>query len=178
MASTTITLRDQLVGAWDLKEYYAYLPSNHSDKYYPMGETPAGIVMYTPDGYMSAQLLVPGQKPFKEGTEADWATVGKSYIAYTGAFYLDEKGDEKGPILNHQMRTSNLPQLLGDTQRRLMKITDEADGKYLTLAPAGPMKVAPDGLDRILVVRWKRCPDNQSTKAPSKGGDTLPISSR
>lgn len=166
MATSSSTLRDQLVGAWELKEYYAYLPDNKSDVYYPMGRDATGIIMYTPDGYMSAQLLVPGQKPFKEGTDAEWARVGKSYIAYTGAFYLDETGDEKGPILSHEMRNAMLPQLQGDTQRRLMKITDEKDGRWLTLAPDGPMKVAPDGLDRTLVVRWKRLPDNHAAKAP------------
>ena len=169
MASANPTLRDQLIGAWELKEYYAYLPDNTDDKYYPMGPDAAGIIMYTPDGYMSAQLLTPGQNPFKDGTDADWATVGKRYIAYTAAFYLDETGDEKGPILNHQMRNANLPQLIGDTQRRLMKITDEKDGRYLTLAPVGPIKIAPDGLDRILVVRWRRMPDNHSAKAPPGG---------
>ncbi len=169
MASVKPTLRDQLIGAWELEEYYAYLPDNTSDRYYPMGADAEGMIIYTLDGYMSAQLLTPGQKPFKDGTEADWAKVGKSYIAYTGAFYLDETGDEKGPILHHQMRNANLPQLLGDTQRRLLKITNEEDGRYLTLAPAGPMKIAPNGLDRILVVRWKRMPGNHSVKAPPRG---------
>lgn len=169
MAAAHSSLRDQLVGAWELREYYAYLPDDKSNIYYPMGADATGIIMYTPDGYMSAQLLTPGQKPFRDGTDADWAKLGKSYIAYTGAFYLDETGDEKGPILSHQMRTANLPQLLGDTQRRLMKITDEKDGRWLTLAPDGTMKVAPDGLDRTLVVRWKRLPDNHTASAPPGG---------
>ena len=166
MAAATTSLRDQLVGAWELYEYYVHLPDNKEDAYYPMGRDAQGIIIYTPDGYMSAQLQIPGQQPFKDGTDADWITVGKSYIAYTGAFYLDESGDEKGPILKHQMRNCNLPQLMGDTQRRLVKITDEEGGRFLTLAPAGPMKIAPDGLDRILVVRWKRMPDNHTAKAP------------
>ena len=118
---------------------------------------------------MSAQLLNSGQKPFKDGTDSDWAIFRQSYIAYTGASYLGETGDDKGPILNHQMRTAKLPQLLGDTQRRLMKITNEDDGRYLTLAPAGPMKIAPGGLDRILGVRWKWMPDNHNARAPPGG---------
>jgi hypothetical protein len=169
MAATNPSLRDQLVGAWELIQYYAYLPDNTDDKYYPMGEKATGIIMYTPDGYMSAQLLTPGQEPFTSGSDSDWATVGKKYIAYTGAFWFDPNGDEKGPMLYHQMRDANMPQLRGDIQRRLMKITDEEDGRYLTLAPAGPMKIAPDGLDRILVVRWRRLADNHQGTTPPAG---------
>ena len=56
----TKSLRDQLVGAWELIEYSAHLPNDPSNKKYPMGPDAKGIIMYTPDGYMSAQLLTPG----------------------------------------------------------------------------------------------------------------------
>lgn len=165
---TDSSLRDQLTGSWELIKYYAYLPSDPSDVYYPMGPEATGIIMYTNDGYMSAQLCTPGQQPFAvhQATESDWIDVGKKYVSYTGAFYLDPVGDEKGPVLYHQMRYSNWPNLRDDVQRRLMKITDEEDGRYLTLAPAGPLKIAPDGLDRILVVRWRRLPDTRDAKGP------------
>ena len=166
MTSGNSTLRERLTGAWEMLEYYAYLPDNPEDRYYPMGPDCGGMIMYSSDGYMSAQLITPGQRPFTEGTDADWATVGRSYIAYTGAFYLDETGDAKGPFLYHQMQSANIPRLLGDIQRRLMKITEENGVKILTLAPDGPMKIAPDGLDRILVVRWRKMPDNSKTTAP------------
>lgn len=155
MAQST-SLRAKLAGSWSLTSYYAYLPKDPSDVYYPMGPNATGIIMYTSDGYMSAQLCNPEPS----------STSPQPYIAYTGAFYFDEVGDEKGPVLYHQMRDSNLPTLVGDVQRRLMKITDEDDGRYLTLAPDGPMVIGPDGLDRVLVVRWRRLDDN--AKATSK----------
>ena len=34
-------------------------PLNGSLLNYPTGESPMGIIMYTPDGYMSAQLMRP-----------------------------------------------------------------------------------------------------------------------
>ena len=34
-----------------------------------MGEEPQGVIMYTPDGYMSAQLMHPGLPKFASG---DW----------------------------------------------------------------------------------------------------------
>jgi hypothetical protein len=169
---TSTSIRSQLVGAWGLTEYCAYLPNDESDKLYPMGPDAQGIIMYTPDGYMSAQLLTPGQKPFGEneiggGTEAEWATVGKHYVAYTGKFYLDENGDEKGrPILMHNMQNANLPNLLGDTQRRIMKIVDESDGKYLVLSLDNPAMF--HGTPRIIRVRWRRLPNNQASTPPRK----------
>jgi hypothetical protein len=46
-------LRDQLIGAWKLVSYVEE-PGAGSAPFHPMGERPKGIIMYTPDGYMSA----------------------------------------------------------------------------------------------------------------------------
>jgi hypothetical protein len=51
-------LRDQLVGAWELIKYSAYLPSDQSNAIYPMGENAQGIIMYTPDGYMYVSRII------------------------------------------------------------------------------------------------------------------------
>jgi hypothetical protein len=163
------SLREQLIGAWELIEYCGYLPNDVNDKKYPMGPEAKGIIMYTPDGYMSAQLLTPGQPKFARdgGSEAEWAQVGKNYVAYTGQFYLDEEGDKQGPVLLHHMRTSSWPSLVGDTQRRLVKIQDESDGRYLVLSLGETMKIF--GEDRLIRVRWRRFPDNQATKPPASG---------
>ena len=115
---------------------------------------------------MSAQLQTPGIAKFEcPGSDANWAEVGRRYVAYTGRFFLDEKGDSKGPILVHEMRNSNLPRLLGDRQRRLCEIKDESDGRYLYLSTAGPTKYG--GEDRLPLVRWRRLALNEETTAPS-----------
>ncbi len=54
------TLHEQLVGAWKLVSYVEK-PTDGSEPFYPMGTEPQGIIMYTPDGYMSAQLMRPGR---------------------------------------------------------------------------------------------------------------------
>lgn len=46
-------LRDQLVGAWKLVSYRE-IPVDGSAPFEPLGPQPMGIIMYTPDGYMSA----------------------------------------------------------------------------------------------------------------------------
>jgi len=47
------TLRERLIGAWKLVSYVEK-PVDGSAPFHPMGEKPEGIIMYTPDGYMSA----------------------------------------------------------------------------------------------------------------------------
>jgi hypothetical protein len=61
-------LRDQLIGAWKLVSYVEK-SLNGFPPDCPMGEQPAGIIMYTPDGYMSAQLMRANPGHFASG---DW----------------------------------------------------------------------------------------------------------
>jgi len=163
------SIRQQLVGSWELIEYFAHLPNDPSDKFYPMGPNAKGIIMYNPDGYMSAQLMTPGQGPFDRagGTEQEWARVGRNFVSYTGQFYLDERGDAQGrPILMHHMGTASIPSLRGDTQRRIMRFSNESDGKYLILGVDGTLPF--NGEHRVIVVRWRRLPYNDKTTPPEK----------
>ena len=167
-----MSFRLKLVGAWELVEYKATLPDDPSNVFHPMGANAHGIIMYTPDGYMSAQLQTPGVPEPKgssigshAGSDAEWAKVGKNYVAYTGRFFLDEQGDDQGILLVHEMRNSNMPRLVGDRQRRLCEIKDESDGRYLYLRVGEPIKLG--GEDRLAVVRWKRLEDNQETREPA-----------
>lgn len=52
--------------------------------------------MYTPDGYMSAQLAKPERPNFASGdgfagTAEDYTNEASSYIAYAGPFHVDEE---------------------------------------------------------------------------------------
>ena len=55
-ATTADDLRTNLTGAWVLQSYEAR-SIDGSDVTYPLGVNPRRIIMYTPDGYMSAQLM-------------------------------------------------------------------------------------------------------------------------
>lgn len=59
-------LRKQLIGARKLASYVE-TPLDGSPKRFLMGESAQGILMYTPDGYMSAQLMTPGRRQFASG---------------------------------------------------------------------------------------------------------------
>jgi hypothetical protein len=109
-------LRDQLIGAWKLVSYVEE-PVDGSAPFHPLGERPKGIIMYTPDGYMSAQLMRPDRRPFAsgdwfDGTEEEYREEASTYIAYSGPFHVDE---EKR-TLTHSMFVSLFPNWTGQTQ--------------------------------------------------------------
>lgn len=161
------SLRQQLVGAWELVEYSAYHKEDPSSKVFPMGKDAQGIIMYTHTGYVSAQLQIPGQPHFKVedlsgGSKDELAEAGKNYLAYTGPFYLDESGDE--PLLQHHMSTCSFPNWLGNTQRRLVKITKEAEDVYLTLGAEGEIMIMNEMRTPRLI--WRRLPENRATHVP------------
>ena len=71
--ATADDLRANLIGAWTLQSYVS-MSIDGSDVVYPLGVDARGIIMYTPDGYMSAQLMR------RDKGEAD------GYFNYAGPF--------------------------------------------------------------------------------------------
>ena len=71
-------LRDQLIGAWKLVSCVEK-PVDGSAPYYPLGDNAEGIVVYTPHGYMSAQLMRSGRRAFPPATDstARTRTIGR-----------------------------------------------------------------------------------------------------
>jgi hypothetical protein len=132
----TAKLRDQLIGAWKLISYEER-PVDGSPSFYPMSKTPLGIILYTPDGYMSAQLSQPNRQPFTsgdwfKGTDAEYKHEASTYIAYTGEFHVDE--DKQS--LTHSMFVSLFPNWIGQTQPRFVRI----DGDRLHLSTTSPIQ--------------------------------------
>ncbi|HVJ08391.1 MAG TPA: lipocalin-like domain-containing protein [Acidisarcina sp.] len=147
-------LREQLIGAWMLVSYEER-PVDGSPSFYPMSEQPKGIIMYTPDGYMSAQLSQPNRKTFAsgdwfKGTDDDYKQEASTYIAYTGEFHVNEEAK----TLTHSMFISLFPNWIGQTQPRVVKI----DGDDLHLSTASPIQSGGKEVNSYL--RWKRAPRN------------------
>ena len=128
----TQKLRDQLIGAWKLVSYEEK-PVDGSPTVHPLGEDASGIIMYTPDGFMSAQLSKPDRKPFASGdwfkaSDHEFKDEATSYIAYTGPFHVDEEKQH----LTHSMFISLFPNWIGQTQPRVVRI--QGDRLFLTTA--------------------------------------------
>ena len=147
-------LRKQLIGAWRLVSYVES-PIDGSPKRSPMGAKPEGIIMYTPDGYMSAQLMHPGRPNFAsgdwfKGTPEEIKEEASGYIAYCGPFHADEEKQH----LTHSMFVSLFPNWLGQTQPRVCKI----EGDMLHLSTASPIKSG--GKETNSYLTWKRAEPN------------------
>ena len=127
-------LRDQLIGAWKLISYEEQ-PVDGSPSFYPMSERAIGIIMYTPDGFMSAQFMEPDRKPFAsgdwfKGTDEEYRQAASSYVAYSGPFEVDEERS----IVTHSMFVSVLPNWVGHSQPRAVRV--EGDDLYIgSVAP-------------------------------------------
>ena len=92
---------------------------------YPYGENPFGILIYTPDGYMSALLMDPDRKRFasddlKTGTVDDIKQAYDKFDAYCGTYTIDE---EKGTVTHH-VEGAKFPNWVGTDQIRYFELKE------------------------------------------------------
>jgi len=163
MCNSLEKIRSELLGAWEMVEHYAYLPSDETNKTTPMGRGAQAIIVYTPDGYMSAQFHTFQKVDLGLQSQHDTGSTastppGPDFMAYSGEFYLEEAENQAGLILKHHARITNLPHLSGVVQSRTVEISDEYDAKYLQLGSIDPINFS--GEERFIKVRWRRLPYN------------------
>ncbi|HGL6718156.1 lipocalin-like domain-containing protein [Burkholderia contaminans] len=142
-------LREQLVGAWRLVSY-EIRPRDGSAITYPLGRDARGWILYTPDGYMSAQLMAAGRPPYADGdlqggTADERAAAAGGYIAYSGPFQVADDG-----TLTHEMDVSLFPNWIGNVQQRAVRLY----GDRLQLGTAAPIRI--DGREVDAVLLWER----------------------
>lgn len=122
-------LRQALLGGW-LLESFVSRDADTSARRHPFGEHPTGLIVYSSDGYMSAQLT--------PGPDAE-------YIAYGGSFHVNEES----ATVRHDVMMATMPELLTRPQFRRAHI----DGDRLTLS-ASATSVAGATTHSTLV--WRR----------------------
>lgn len=143
------SLRDQLIGAWELVSYVER-PIDGGPERHPLGEQVRGLIIYTPDGYMSAQLMAPDRPAFASGdwfdaSDEELRAEATGYIAYSGPFHVDEQGR-----LFHTMQVSLFPNWLGQTQQRIVDL----QGDTLHLSAAAPIRSG--GVQVSAYLTWRR----------------------
>lgn len=148
------TLKEQLIGAWKLESYIEF-PVDGSKESYPLGKGVTGIIMYTPDGYMSAQLMGEPRQNFEKGdwfngSPEEYIEEAKTYIAYSGRFFVNEEKQE----LKHEMMVSLFPNWTGQQQQRIVSL----DGDTLRLGTASP--IMSKGKLVMSQLIWKRAQEN------------------
>jgi lipocalin-like protein len=149
--STKVKLRDAVLGAWELVSY-AIEDNPGGVTTYPLGPHPVGLIMYTEDGYMSAQLMRRDRSAVDPpeasgGTLTAESPFATGYLAYSGPFHVDEATG----TLHHQVTVSLFPSWLGSTQLRCSRLEDD----ILTLSGTNTLSSGATSTHTLL---WKRAP--------------------
>ena len=142
-------LRTNLIGAWTLQTYEAH-NIDGSDPIYPLGVDAKGIIMYTPDGYMSAQLMRSDRRhldgdDMQPRADDDLAAAANGYLSYAGPYSIVDDG-----LIAHHIDVSLLPNWIGGTQYRAARLC----GSVLELSPPEPVLIG--GQPRNLRLVWHR----------------------
>jgi hypothetical protein len=117
---------DDLLGAWALVSFTER--RDEAVLRYPLGEDARGFIMYTPQGFMSAQMQ---------------DAVNGPIAAYAGRWTL------KDGLLQHHIELDSVPARLATVVDRYPHL----DGEILTLE--SPRILTPHGADYLRIV-WRR----------------------
>jgi hypothetical protein len=137
-------IRERLVGCWRLVEF-SVTAADGGAAVHPLGTHPLGTILYTPDGYMSAQLARPG--PYTDDQQPDAYA-----IAYSGPFDVDEQTR----TVAHHVQVSVIPSWLGTTQIRQVQFP-EPETLVLSASEQRPPR---DGVQTTTTttITWSRQP--------------------
>jgi lipocalin-like protein len=128
-------LREKILGTWRLVSYVEQ-DERGGPVAFPLGRDAAGLIMYTTDGYMSAQLMRSGRHDYDQpdiggGTIQQAAAAAEGYLAYSGPYDVDEAAS----VVHHRVAVSLLPNWLETVQIRHGSLKDN----QLTLVSEIPL---------------------------------------
>lgn len=105
----------QLVGAWRLVSWETRYVDGRVTR--PFGRRPQGLLLYTPDGGMSASIATRDRRPFptanpREAGVEERAQAFDSFFAYAGRYSV------RGTKVRHDVAIATNPALSGSRQVR------------------------------------------------------------
>lgn len=114
------SLLRQLLGTWTLSSYLKREADGRV--VYPLGHSPVGYLIYTHDGFMSAQFMSVDRPHFVgksqyDGRSHELARAASSYFAYCGPYSITADGD----VLHHVV-VSLFPNWVGGVQLRRIRV--------------------------------------------------------
>jgi hypothetical protein len=132
---TADDLRQELLGAWRLVSFVTVDDSGSRD--YPLGEDADGLILYTPQGWMSAQLMRRDRPSFaagrlEAGSNVELVEASTGFVSYGGRFRVIDES-----TLSHEVSISLFPNWLGGAQIRIVSL----DGDRLELSLPAPDSV-------------------------------------
>lgn len=139
---------DAIVGSWELLRWSIEYPDGREPTL-PFGPDAIGLIVYAPDGWMTATMCRRSRAGLSAPTAARASTASKAqafdeYLSYGGRWRID------GDAVVHDVRMSMNPTLLGLPQRREARLHD---GRLeLTAAETDPAS----GRSRLHRISWRR----------------------
>ena len=139
---------DDLIGAWALERWEIGY-SDDRPVSLPYGEDAEGMILYTPDGYMSAVLRPKARGPVstpyvRQAPAGEKAGLFDTFMYYGGPYRIDG-----GDVIHTVIHALN-PDLTGTEQVRHVAF----EGDRLILS--GEEKIDATGLSRLHRVVWRR----------------------
>lgn len=128
IAMANYSVKD-LEGSWQLRSWLISYEGNRAATA-PFGEQPEGLLVYSPDGWMSATVCR-GQRPlFPAGSSPRTADDQRIAEAYRSYFHYAGPYRVEGDHVIHAVHYSLNPNFVGTEQRRHMRL----QGSLLTLS--------------------------------------------
>ncbi|MCP4180658.1 MAG: lipocalin-like domain-containing protein [bacterium] len=136
--------KDKILGSWRLQNFNTEDESGNI--FYPLGKSVDGLIMYTSDGYMSANIIALSMKEcISEGINLKNLHQGKgSYLSYSGSYTLHEDR------VIHHVKVSLIPEWIDGDQERFYRI----ENNKLTITSFTENK---DGSVFKHTLIWKKC---------------------
>jgi len=147
------SVRDYFLGAWKLVATEIKYPDGHTEAYPDVGPDGSGFLLYTPAGYMCAQLMKPGRPAWadtRNPTPAEAASALAGFVSYCGKFEV--RAGEKAVI--HLPTTAWTPNWLGTEQRRPYHLISQ--DRFFFRVPSKEKQ--PDGTEvpSTRTITWER----------------------
>ena len=138
-------MSQQFVGIWKMVSFETHRGDQVT---YLGGHDPIGYLIYTPNGFMSAQMMTKNRQQFavndpRSGTIVEYANAEKTYAGYCGTYEVGEN------TVTHRVEVSYFPNYVGQQHVRHFKF----DGAKLTLNPS-PVQV--EGEQLIHTIIWQK----------------------
>ncbi|KAJ5532881.1 hypothetical protein N7494_009433 [Penicillium frequentans] len=126
MASSASSIQQEMIGTWTLLDYR----TSAKPPKFPLGPNAKGMLIFTPDGFMSAHIMEPGARLFEEhglhsGTDPELADAMRHSVAYSGRYQISTaNGKPSSGLLKTLVAVASIPNWVGSIQEREAKIVD------------------------------------------------------
>ncbi len=145
-------LKEKLLGTWKLASFTG--TDEDGQTVHIMGEDATGFISYSPDGWVSVQMLRANRPRYdipdtQLGTDEQTLAAARGMFAYAGSFVVEEDN----MIVYHELEFSLIPNWIGSRQKRYVSFED--GGSTLILS-ADPVRIGKDGKKRRTALRWIR----------------------